>query len=61
MQNGGLEHCKAMLESVNADLDRAPRHLHGTEWFTDRVREKEWLERSIARMTAARRAKAELN
>jgi hypothetical protein len=59
--SGDLDNCKALLASVSDDLATMGKHKAGTEWHTDRVREAEWLHRTIERLERARRERAQLN
>ncbi len=44
---------KSLHVSVTQDLEHMPKFKVGTEWHTDRVREKEHLERKLAQLGVA--------
>lgn len=61
---GSIEAMKDQLRSCLADIEAIPAHLQGSEKHQDRIEERDWLMRSLARMEAAhseRIARAELN
>jgi hypothetical protein len=47
--SGDLADLKKQLASCLRDLATMPAHKAGTEWHTDRIEERNWLNRAIAR------------
>jgi hypothetical protein len=48
--SGDLQDLKRQLADVTRELSAMPRHLIGSEKWADRVAERNWLNRTIARM-----------
>lgn len=40
----------AARKSLHEDLTRCGRHMVGTEWYTDRVKEMEWANKDLVRL-----------
>lgn len=55
------EQCRQYLAMLEADVAGASPAKKQTRWYLDRVREIEATRVTVERMTAARRAMAELN
>lgn len=49
-----LEQVREYVAALQGEIARMPHWKNGTQWHTDRVREIEAMERTIARMEAAK-------
>ncbi len=51
---GDLSDLRKQLASCLRDLELAPEHKRGSEWWEDRRLERDWLRRAIARLEQSR-------